>query len=138
MDSIFETIQLAKLDNISRNFLEPEELSFIVKELENQNLTLLNSEQAYEFLSIKVLYKTSKLYFVILIPLVDPELFNEFLLEALPALKLQPKTAIVGFNSTFLLNGRCQLVEQNSLCDRNDLIDVSKDGCLLQLLRGFR
>lgn len=121
--------------------MEPEELNFIVQQLENQNITLLNSEQAYEFLNIQVLYKNSKLYFLILIPLVDQEIFNELLLEPLPingtSLKLVSRTAIVGLNSTFLLNGRCQLVEQNTLCDRNDLIDVSKDECLSQVLKGY-
>lgn len=141
LDSIFETIQLAKLNTVSRSFLEPEELNFIVKQLEKQNITLLNSDQAYEFLGIKVLFKNQKLYFIILIPLVESEMFNELLLETLPinntSLKLPSNTAVVGANSTFLLKGSCQLIEQNTLCDRRDLIDVSQDECYSKILRGF-
>lgn len=83
-DNIFETIQLAKLNVISKNFLEPQEMKFVTDRLEEQNITLISVDQAYEFLGIKALYKASKIYFIILVPHVEPQTFNKFILEPLP------------------------------------------------------
>lgn len=140
-DTIFETIQLARLNIISKNFLEPQELKFVIDRLEEQNITLLNVDQAYEFLGIRALYDKSKIYFIILVPQIEPKTFNNLLLEPLPVgnkhIKLPTLTAITNDDATFFVKGPCQIVEQGTLCDSKDLINVSKDNCFSKLLNGL-
>lgn len=140
-DSIFETIQLPRLNVISKNFLEPQELKFVIDRLEEQNITLLSVDQAYEFLGIRALYNKSKIYFIILVPQIEPKSFNNVLLEPLPVgneqIKLPATTALTNDEGTFFTRESCQIVEQNTLCDLRDLIDVSKDECFSKLFNGL-
>lgn len=140
-DNIFETIQLARINVISKNFLETQEMKFITDRLEEQNITLLSTDQAYEFLSIKALYNSSKIYFIILVPQIEQQIFNNLLLEPLPIgdreIKLPGTMAITNPDATYFIKQQCQVVEQNILCDLKDLINVSKDQCFSKLLNGL-
>lgn len=139
-DTVFETIQLARLNVISKNFLESEELDFIIERLQEQNVTLISTDQAYEFLGIKALYKDSKIYFIILIPQIVGESFRHLLIEPLPVnnkiIKIPASHAIINPGSTYFIKTSCQTIEENILCDTKDLIDLSKDECYARLLHG--
>ncbi|XP_062534146.1 uncharacterized protein LOC134203290 [Armigeres subalbatus] len=140
-DNIFETIQLARLNVISKNFLEPQELKFVIDRLEEQNITLLSVDQAYEFLGIRALYNKAKIYFIILVPQIESKPFDNLLLEPLPVgdreIKLPSTTAITNSDATYFTKGPCQVVEQNTICDIKDLINVSNDECFSKLLNGL-
>lgn len=140
LDSIFETIQLAKINIISRNFLETEELKFIVDRLEEQNITILNSDQAYNFLDIHVLFKGATLYFIIGVPQISSQQFNTLILEPLPIngniIKLPWHKAAISTTSTYFIKNNCKIIGQNTLCDEDDLEDVSNDGCFSKIIRG--
>lgn len=140
-DTIFETIQLARINVISKNFLEVEEMKFVIDRLEEQNITLLSVDQAYEFLSIRALYKSSKIYFIILVPHLENTIFSNLLLETLPVngkiLKLPTTKALISSESTFFITNECQTIEQNTLCDTKDLLDASDDECFSRILHGL-
>ena len=140
-DMIFETIQLAKLNVISKNFLEEEEMQFVIDRLEEQNVTLLSIDQAYEYLGIKALYRNSKIYFIILVPQIEPQTFSHYLLEPLPIqkkiVKLPTETAITNPSATYFIKNPCQVIEQDILCDLKDLINLSHDKCFSKLLNGL-
>lgn len=139
-DTIFETIQLARLNVISKNFLETEELEFITERLQEQNVTLISTDQAYEFLGIKALYKESKIYFIVLIPQIENKVYKHLLLEPLPienkTLKLPSTLAITSPGSTYFIKTNCQTIDENVLCDAKDLMDFSNDECYAKLLHG--
>lgn len=141
LDTVFETIQLARLNLISKTFLEPEELKFVTDRLQEQNITLLSADQAYEFLGIKALYKKSKIYFIILIPQIENRIYKHLLLEPLPingaALKIPATHAITSPGTTYFVIGNCQTINANVLCDAKDLMDVSDDKCYSKLLHGL-
>ena len=140
-DTIFETIQLAKLNVISKNFLEAEEMQFVTDRLEEQNITLLSTDQAYEYLGIKALYRNSKIYFIILVPQMEPQTFSHYLLEPLPVqgkiLKLPTATAAANSSATYFIKNPCQVIEQDILCDSKDLINLSHDKCFSKILNGL-
>ena len=140
LQSIFQTIQLSKINIVARDFLELEELKFIEEILTKMNITLDSLEQIYEFINIQAFYKNQKLYFVIIIPKVKAESFEKFLVEALPiherTLKLPSSTIIKNSNRTFFVTGGCQDIGTTTLCDHNRLVDVSQDGCFSKLLYG--
>lgn len=139
-DTIFETIQLARLNIISKNFLETEELEFITERLQEQNVNLISTDQAYEFLGIKALYKDSKIYFIILIPQIERTVYSHFLLEPLPienkTLKLPATHAITSPGSTYFIRTACQTINENVLCDAKDLMEFSSNECYARLLHG--
>lgn len=140
LDSIFETIQLAKLNVISKSFLDESELKFVMERLEEQNVTLLSVDHAYQFLGIEAVYKDSKLYFIIFIPLLEPKQYHKLLLEPLPVnekiIKLPSTSAIVSNNGTFFIVKPCTNIQQNVICDIKDLLDVSTDECYSKILNG--
>lgn len=140
LDSIFETIQLAKLNVISKSFLDESELKFVIERLEEQNVTLFSVDHAYQFLGIEAVYKDSKLYFIIFIPLLEPKQYSNLLLEPLPInekiIKLPSTSAIVSNNRTFFIIRPCSNIQQNIICDTKDLLDASTDECYSKILNG--
>ena len=141
LDSIFEVIQLAKINIISRNFLEADELKFIVNRLEEQNITILNTDQAFSYLDIRALFKETVLYFIIGVPQISSHPFNSLLLEPLPingkVIKLPTQKAITNGNLTYFIKDNCQNIGENVLCDENDLQDVSEDDCFSKIIQGL-
>lgn len=71
LDNIFEIIQQAKFNIISKNFLETDKLKFIIDRLEEQKVSILNTDQAYDFLDINAFFKYSTLYFIIGVPQIS-------------------------------------------------------------------
>lgn len=140
LDSIFETIQLAKVNVISKKFLDESELKFITERLEEQNVTLLTIDHAYQFLGIEAVYKESKLYFIVFIPLLEPKQYHNLLLEPLPInekiVKLPSTNAIINDNRTFFIIKPCNNIQQNIICNKKDLLDVSTDECYSKILNG--
>ncbi|XP_062555808.1 uncharacterized protein LOC134220725 isoform X1 [Armigeres subalbatus] len=141
LESVFETIQLAKLKIIPRNFLDKSELKLIKDKLEEQHVEFINTDQVYELLDIISVFKDKTLYFIILIPQLEPSSFNQLLLEPVPingrTMKIPTTSALFGINSTFFIKRDCRAIETNTLCNRNDLMDVSTDNCFSKILRGY-
>lgn len=132
---------MARINIISKSFLEADEMKFILDRLEEQNVTLYSTDQAYEFLGIRAFYQKSKIYFIILIPHIKPGIYNKYLLEAIPingkVLSLPAKYAISNSEATYFIKGSCQVIERNVLCDINELQDVSRDSCFSKILQGY-
>lgn len=141
LDSIFEVIQLAKIHVISKSFLETEELQFILDRLEQQNIAILNPDQVYEYLDIQALFKGPILYLIIGVPQISPNTFNTLLLEPLPIngqiIKLPWNRAAVHGNSTYFLKESCQPIGESTLCEEDNLEDVSDDRCFSKIIRGL-
>lgn len=141
LNAVFEVIQLAKINVISKNFLETEEIKFILDRLEEENIPILNPDQAYDYLDIRAFFKGHTLYFIIGIPQISRRPFNHLLLEPLPIngqmIKLPWHHAAISENFTYFLKDSCQSIGENTLCDEDKLQDVSKDECFSKILRGL-
>lgn len=140
LESIFEVIQLAKINLISKNFLETAELDFIIARLEEQNVTILNPDQAYDYLDIRAFFKGATLYFIIGVPQISSNLFNSLLLEPLPIngrnIKIPWNRAATNGNLTYFIKGNCQHLGENTLCNENELEDISDDECFSKIIHG--
>nr|XP_029735484.1 uncharacterized protein LOC115270290 [Aedes albopictus] len=141
LDSIFEVIQLAKIHVISKNFLESEEIRFILDRLEEQNITILNPDQVYDYLDIRALFKGPILYFIIGVPQISPLYFNNLILEPLPiggrTVKLPWHHAVIHGNLTYFIKDSCKTIGENTMCEEDQLEDVSDDGCFSKIIRGL-
>lgn len=141
LEAIFETTHLANLNVISRNILDKSELSLIKENLEKYNVTLQSFEQVYDLLGIRSVFRDRKLYFIIFIPQLESTTFNRILMEPLPIagriIKLPFTTALIGQNKTFLLRKECHTIGLNTMCNKDNLFDVSNDECFSKILRGL-
>ncbi|XP_038107040.1 uncharacterized protein LOC119766517 [Culex quinquefasciatus] len=140
LDSIAETIHLAKFNIISKSFLEPEEIGLVQKTLIEQDVALHNVNQIYDFLEIKVAYLQSNLFFVILVPRLKQGTFKSYLLAAIPKngkiIQLPAPDALVGGNQTYFIRQHCAGGDSIVVCNEEDLIDVSGDNCFDPIFRG--
>ena len=141
LQDIFESIQLAKLNIISKHILAPEETGFVVEKLKEQNIQIISNDQVYQFLEVSAFYNQSKIIFIVSIPLVSKSIFKKYLLEPVPVgdreIKLQYTSAIQDDIRTYFIIKECQRIESNSLCEPNQLLDVTNDACYSRLLRGI-
>lgn len=140
IENLIEAIHFAKLNIISKHILNPDELSFALKELEGKGIIIDNNEQVYDYLDVTAFFNQSKLIFIIEVPLIQDNAYNSFLLEALPVgnkiMNLPTNTAMTKENNTYFIIQKCQRIEGNSICTRENLMNYSLDTCYSKLLRG--
>lgn len=140
LESISESIHLARLNIISKNILSYDELHFVLEHLRNQGITINHPEQAYQFLGLNAFYNHSKIIFIVTIPLFDYHKYETFLLEPLTvgnrSIKLPATKIIIGEEETFFVIKDCQQVSKYYVCGLENLRNSTKDSCFSTLLRG--
>lgn len=72
---IHEIITFAKINVISRFILDNEEMSYVLKDLEKNNIRLHSQEQVYSLLKVKAYYNSTNLVVIIEIPQFHKEIF---------------------------------------------------------------
>lgn len=140
LQDIFEAIKLAKLQILSKNILSSDELNFATEKLEEKGVTIDSLEETYDFLELSAYHNNSKIIFVISIPLLENNLFENFFLEPLPVgnkiLKL-PSTHVMRSNETaYLITKDCRRIQKKKLCNRDNVVNITADECVPNLLQG--
>ena len=143
LNTISETIQLSKLNVISKHILGNDELEFGFKVLNEQNIKINSLEQVYEFCSIQAFYNNSNIIFVISIPKFHKNPFKLLLLEPLPIhsqslkiLKIPYSYALVKGDETYFMASECSKIEKYYICNEDKLLNYTLDGCYHNILRG--
>lgn len=101
LDTIFESIQLAKMGIIAMDIIHPEEFQIIKRKLETQGIVLVSDDQVYEYLEAAAYYNGSSIVFVIKIPRFLDELYEQVIIENLPL-----NGEIVLLNASYAVLGR--------------------------------
>lgn len=140
LDDIFEAIQLAKLQLLSKNILSSSELDFATRKLEEKGVIIENLEEIYDFLEVSAFHNGSRIIFVISIPLLENNTYENFIIEPLPVgnkiLKIKSTHAMKSNSSTYLVVRDCKRIHKHRLCDRDNLEDITNDDCISNLLQG--
>lgn len=122
------------------DIIHPEEFNIIRGKLESQGVTLLSDDQVYEYLETAAYYNGSSIVFVIKIPRFLDGFYEQITIENLPIngeiILLNASYAVLGKESTFVMNETCQQVEGNSICDVHKIANVTSNKCIHALLRG--
>lgn len=138
---IFEIVQLSKLGILSKAILNNDETKFILKFLEQQNISVSNIDQIYEFLSVETHHEHSLIIFVIKIPIFMAGHFQYVKLETIPSnnkiIFSKFNLIILGNNLTFGINNDCIVIEDYRVCRREQLTNITGDGCIDNALRGI-
>jgi Gypsy protein/Baculovirus F protein len=139
LDDIYECIQMAKLNIISKNILSPNELNFIKDKLNNQKIQIDTLEQIYEHLQLQAFYNQTNLIFVIKIPKLKSDIFTEYLLEPIPT--INDKTLDVPYDNilkntkqAYFEKQKCYSVNHVKFCDSKGLINITNDKCYMNII----
>lgn len=84
LTNIAEAIVLAKLNIISKQILNPEELTEIYKSFEKQSVDIKSNEHIYELLELQAYYNNSNIIFNIRIPSISQNTYSFFHIIPLP------------------------------------------------------
>ncbi|XP_055542342.1 uncharacterized protein LOC129728013 [Wyeomyia smithii] len=138
---IFEIIQLSRIGILSRAILNDNETEFILEKLEKQNIPINNIDQIYEFLSIETHHENSKMIFIIKIPIFLSEHFQYIKFETLPFFNRTISTfynlAVLSKTQTFAVKNDCTIVENYRICKRQEIVNITGDGCIDNALQGI-
>lgn len=141
LQSVVESVHLAKLGIISKNILYPDELGFASEKLEEKGIVVKNMEEIYSYLNVVALFNESQLIFVVKVPILQNEAYNSLILEALPIgqkiLKVPAAAAMTSRERTYFITKNCQRIEGNLICTQSNLLDYTSDTCFPNLLRGL-
>lgn len=141
LEDIFEAIRLAKIQILSKNILSSQELGFATTKLEEKGVVLDTLEETYDFLELSAFHNHSKIIFAISVPLLENLVYENFFLEPMPVgnkiLKMPPTHAMRGNDSTFIVTRECKRIQKRRLCDPGNLINITNDGCIPELLQGL-
>lgn len=140
LEDIFEAIKLAKLQILSKNILSSEELNFATERLEEKGVSVNSLEETYDYLELSAYHNNSNIIFVISIPLLENQLYENFYLEPLPVgnkiLKTLSTHAMRSNESTFIIIKDCKRIQKGKLCDQNNVANITTDECIPNLLQG--
>lgn len=140
LKDIFESIQLARIGILPKAILSNTETKFAIEKLEEQNVTISNSDQIYEFINVETHHEKSKIIFIVKIPIFLPGLFKYIKFETIPKeskiIATPFNVAIVSRELSFATDRECLIVEQYRICRRQELTNVTGDGCIHNALRG--
>ncbi|XP_062540904.1 uncharacterized protein LOC134208951 [Armigeres subalbatus] len=118
----------------------------IMKTTQTQTIQIQDLSNNPGLLTIKtgqslIINSYDRLYHEVDLTQYEPSSFNQLLLEPVPingrTMKIPTTSALFGINSTFFIKMDCRAIETNTLCNRNDLMDVSTDNCFSKILRGY-
>ena len=139
LKSIEYSIMLAKINIISGLILTPKEIETIAQEIKNQGLPIHDLDEASDYLTTTVFYKEAALIISVNIPRLHPATYQKVIMEPLPLLnntiKLAHKTVFINRNEIFAISSNCRENSQVTICEKNQMVEISDDPCEAPLLR---
>lgn len=140
MQEIEETLTLSKLNVVNRKILAYTELITIANELKSQNLEIDSLDEVCSYLTATAFYRGPNLIFSINVPRVSEHVYERTIIEPLPhdniTAQLSYTTIFVHQEETLAVLSKCPSNNHVAICNRNQIKDVSKDGCLAPMLKG--
>lgn len=143
LQDIAESIQLAKLNIISKQILNPLELTYIFNNLEKNNITTTSFEEVYSLLELQAYYNHSKIIFNIKMPIPSQEIFSLHHLIPLPINKTHtihlPKPYVL-LSNLFMqyLDKPCLMINEVYYCKKTNLKKISNDDCIPNLVKNHQ
>lgn len=137
VDSIINSIQLAKLGILSKHILNKSEMKLVRQSLHNQ-FQLLNDEHIYEILRLKAYFNNANIVFAIQIPQTANITYKTIRLRPLPEnnLIIKPKSNYLIYNPVqySFIEKPCMRIEQTYLCNPMNLQNTSTNECETNIL----
>jgi len=140
LNNISETVILAKLNIISKQILNKNELKSIHDIFLQQNLKLNTDESIYEMLELQAYYNNTNIIFNIKIPVVTNNTFNLFHVLPLPIHKnktiISKPYVLVNDDSIQYFNKKCFKIENMFYCKPNQHKEsITNSSCIGNLIQ---
>ncbi|XP_053959927.1 uncharacterized protein LOC128864340 [Anastrepha ludens] len=135
-------IQWAKNNIINSFLLNKEEMTIAIEKLKKENMPFNNIEEALELANVNILSNNTNLLYIIKIPLTNPILYNNIIVKPIikndSIINLTFKQMFVGENEIYAINNNCLKYNKIEICKRNQIIDLSKDKCIKNIMANQR
>lgn len=142
MNSIY-AIELGKENIVSSNILSKSEIDIIMTNLNKNKVNVLfkNIEEALEFAEVKVAINVSTLLYIISIPNTEDVIYEKLIVKPLIknkkyVNKIMQENILKRNNSLFGIINKCKTINDISLCKQSNIIDLSNDICISNLIEG--
>lgn len=134
-------IQWAKNGIINSLILNKFEIKIALDKLREERMPFASAEEAVEYAKVSIILKNSVILYVIKIPLTNDKIFENIIIRPVKKykkiVKLPYKEIIKENNKIYGLKNNCKKFNKIQLCNENDLIDLSKDNCIPNVIKGL-
>ncbi|XP_067631741.1 uncharacterized protein [Eurosta solidaginis] len=132
-------IQWAKGNILNTVILNKQEVKVALEKLKAEEMPFNNAEEALEFSKINVLCKEMIIIYMVKIPLTSNETFRKIILRPVKkqnniAINIQYDEILKCKNITYGIRKPCEIYNEISICNRNNLVDLSEDQCIPRLI----
>lgn len=133
-------IELAKSNTISSNILSKTEVKLLLDNIDKDNIPYSNVEDALKFADVKIAQNQTRLAYIVNIPKTEPIIFQRIMLKPIK----QPNNIINKIEYDNILKSNeiiygvtqnCKKLDKLSICKRNNVIDLSQNHCIPNLLK---
>lgn len=132
-------IELAKSNTISSNILSKAEINIVLESMNKDNIPYNNVEEALKFSDVKVAQNETRLIYIVNIPKTEPTVFQRINLKPIKKTnnvmyKIDYGNIVKNDGIIYGVKNNCKKINELSICKVNDLVDLSKDKCIPNLL----
>lgn len=124
LKDISEIIQLSRHQIISRHLLNPDEINYILKIFQTNNIQFANDNDVYNLIALKGYYNHTNIIFSIEIPNFTDEKFNYYKIKVIPNLNkiIQPIPSfeiITNAQNFQFITKTCKNIDNQYFCEYN-------------------
>lgn len=131
-------IHWAKVGVINSLILSDSEIKLTIRTIQNENLPYATPEEALNFANIKIISNNLSLLYIIYIPLTTVEIYDKLLLKAVKRnnkiIEIDYEQILKNHNKIFGISKDCRTINSLSICNQNNVVDISSSECLPNLL----
>lgn len=131
-------INWAKANVVNAHILANEEIKIIDKILARNDIPFMNIDEALEFSSVKIAKNNNTILYILSIPLSEEEKCTKLILKPVKkgnvAVKVPYENVLKCNKKLFGIINKCRTVNDISLCKIHNIIDLSNDNCIPNLL----
>lgn len=132
-------INWAKANVVNAHILNNEEINTIDKILTRNDIPFANIDEALEFSKVKIARNNETILYILSFPLSEEEKCTKLLVKPVKkgnlAIKVSYEKILKCKEKLFGMKNNCRTLNDISLCNVNDVIDLSNTKCIPNLLR---
>lgn len=132
-------IHWAKVGIVNSYIFSNAEMNLIKEIIEKNNIPFTNIEEAFEFSNVKIASSSSKILYLIEIPITDNNLCESLLIKAIKKgnrlYKIPFEKIIRCKNKIFGKKSNCKEHNQIKICTKGNIVDISNSTCIPHLLK---
>lgn len=132
-------IHWAKANIVNSYILSNTEINITEQLLKSENIPFINIDEALEFADVKIASDGKNIIYIVSLPTTSFEICNILIIKAV---KIGTKINKIPFNSVlkckeniYGINKECKSYNGHSICNIDNIIDISNTTCVPNLLR---